>query len=776
MPAAAFADAERVRALRSAPAEAPAASRPGAAILDAQTQEWGRTLVLPARAPLRAPSRSPLRSMLQRAAVTVGRPAGTTLLCAGALCGIAFGAGGGLALAPTTNVEMALTLACGAILAGVILVPAAAPGAARRPLYGVPAALLLTGLAALTAISAAWSVQPDASWQEANRVLAYAGLFALAVALARAAPGRWRDVIGGVTLACVVVSAYALLTKVFPGALDPSDPFARLLQPYGYWIATGLTAAMGAVGCLWMGARRDGHALWRVLAFPAMGLSLVTLLLTYSRGPLAALAIGLVAWFVLVPLRVRGAAVLLTGAAGAAGVVAFAFSNHALSSEHIALAQRASAGHQLGVLLAGMLVALTLAGGAICFANGRRAPSPRTRRRLGAALIAIPALALVVGVGGLAASHRGLVGTLGHSFDTLTNPNAPTPANTPGRLTAIASVRARYWKEALEIFGAHPLLGAGGEGYATARLHYRTETLHVQHAHGFIVQTLADLGALGLAVVLALFAAWLIAARRPTRPLRWREAYTPERVALLSMLCIVLVFGAHSLVDWTWYVPGNAAIALLCAGWLAGRGPLARARAPLGAGHAARGAGPPRARESRAPRAAGRARAPVARLASTLARPRVAAALAVAAVALLGAYTQWQPERSASAAESALAQAGRNDPAALASARHAVSVDPLSAEALRVLAFVQGSSGETAAAEATLRRAVRLQPSNPQTWEALGEHDLQQGNYGAALAELRAAVYLNPEAVQPESVIAQAPDLVTLRNAYLEALRATAGS
>ena len=44
------------------------------------------------------------------------------------------------------------------------------------------------------------------------------------------------------------------------------------------------------------------------------------------------------------------------------------------------------------------------------------------------------------------------------------------------------------------------------------------------------------------------------------------------------MLCLVVVFGVHSFVDWTWYVPGDACVALLCAGWLAGRGPLARPR------------------------------------------------------------------------------------------------------------------------------------------------------------------------------------------------------
>ena len=33
-------------------------------------------------------------------------------------------------------------------------------------------------------------------------------------------------------------------------------------------------------------------------------------------------------------------------------------------------------------------------------------------------------------------------------------------------------MRARYWKEALQIFDAHPALGAGASGYQTARLRY----------------------------------------------------------------------------------------------------------------------------------------------------------------------------------------------------------------------------------------------------------------------------------------------------------------
>ena len=43
---------------------------------------------------------------------------------------------------------------------------------------------------------------------------------------------------------------------------------------------------------------------------------------------------------------------------------------------------------------------------------------------------------------------------------------------------------------------------------------------------------------------------------------------------MFTLLAVVVIFGVHSAIDWTWYVPGVALPALLCAGWLAGRGPL----------------------------------------------------------------------------------------------------------------------------------------------------------------------------------------------------------
>ncbi len=682
-----------------------------------------------------------------------------TLTGAAIFCFITFFAGGGLPpVQQATTTEIILTLGCGVIVAGaVILTPRG------RRVYGLwPVGLLLV-FAALSALSVVWSVQPDASWQNAGLMFAYSAVFGAAVALARAAPERWPAILGGVILAAVVVCGYALLTKVFPAQLDAHDIYARLQAPYGYWNATGLTAAMGVIGCMWLGARRSGHALLSSLAYPAMGLLLLTLMLAYSRGALFALALGLALWFLIVPLRLRGAAVLLTGAAGAGVVVAWDFSRHALSTDSVVLHARVIAGRQLGVLVVAMLIVLAIAGVAIRFCTDRRAGgrlsgfSARTRRNAGAILLSILALSVIAFVGALGASHRGLTGSISHGFHSLTNPHAAVPPNTPGRLTAIGSVRARYWNEALKVFQAHPILGAGARSYGTARLRYRTEDLEANDAHGFVVQTLADLGLVGLAIVLFLLAAWMAAAGRSTHPFnrrwrrwRWRSEplpYTPERIGMLSMLCLVISFGIHSTVDWTWFVPGDACVALLCAGWLAGRGPL---------GSAADG------------ERQGKLRLPSLRELGPL---RIGVAAATVIAALLAAWAQRQPQRSADASQEALALSARDPAAARAAAQNAVDYDPVSAEALFTLSTIQQNAGQSALARATLVRAVHLQPSNPQTWQTLGEYDLQTGNPKAALNELRATVYLNPEAVAPLSAIEHDPALLAIQNAYIQALR-----
>lgn len=704
-----------------------------------------------------------------------------TLAIAGLLCFTTFLAGGGLNLAPMTTLELIFTLLAGALVAVVLVL---APP--RTRFYGLWPIGLLLAFTALTGLSVVWSVAPDASWQDAGRMLTYSGVFAAAAALAWLVPDGWRALLGGIVLAAVTVCAYALLTKVLPNELSVNPEanfYARLQEPYGYWNAIGLTAAMGAIGCLWLGARRAGHALLSALAYPAMGLTIVTLMLAYSRGALAALLVGVIAWMCIMPLRLRGARVLIVGVLGAAPVVAWDFSRHALSSEGVALAARASAGHQLGVLIGAMLIVLGLVGIAIGFFGDRRAPSAATRRTVGIVLVSLLVLVFLAGVGGLAATKRGFTGTISHDLSSLTNPNAPVPQNTPGRLTAVGSVRARYWKEALEVFESRPVLGVGAAGYATARLRYRRLNLDVRQAHGYVVQTLADLGIVGLALTLALLIAWMGAAGRSTHPfnrrwtaklspasIRWDSAplaYTPERVGMLTMLCIVVVFGVHSFADWTWYVPGDAFVALLCAGWLAGRGPLpaGRLQAPAGSPDAALA---PLETSTLDPSLVGipasrppvenspRRRVPSARALGAI---RIGVVVAVVVGALLAAWTQWQPQRSVEASEQAIALIKQDPMEALDAAQAGVERDPLSAVALFRLSAVEHAIGERALARVTLQKAVRLQPSNPETWLTLGEYDLAN-NPRAAVQELRAAVYLNPLSIQTQ-------------NAYVRALRVT---
>ncbi len=648
-----------------------------------------------------------------------------TLAFGAVLTAVALEGGGGLQLGPLTKVELAVDVAAGGLVAAAIIV-----GGHTRRLWGAVTLGLMGALVVLTALSISWAVEPSAAWEEANRTLAYLATLASGVALVRLFPQRWTSLLGGVVLAGVAICGYALLTKVFPGALNPDEVYARLREPFGYWNAVGLMAALAAPACLWLGARRSGHAAVSALAYPALGLLIVAVLLAYSRGALLALACGCAVWFAVVPLRLRGAAVLATSALGGGLVALWTFAQNPLSSDNVPLADRVSAGHELGILLVAMLIVLLLAGMAIGFASAQRAPSPDTRRQAGVVVLTALALVPVVFVGALALSQRGLGGSLSKGWKDLTDPQASTPANDPNRLTAVGSVRARYWNEALKIFRAHKVLGVGAGGYATARPRFRNDTLDVRHAHGYVVQTLADLGIVGMAVSLALLAAWLAAAER-TVGIFGRERHrpwTPERVGMATLLAICVVFGVHSFVDWTWFVPGNAILALLCAGWLAGRGPTDE---PIVRREPARLA----------------VRDPL----------RIALATGAAAIALVAAWTSWQPQRAVAKGSDALATAeGGNYPQARAQIADAERINPLSVDLLFQQSAIAGAGGDVAGARRALQDAVRKEPANPATWLNLAQFELDHGNKPQALSAIGSALYLDPRSQAAIAVYLQA--------------------
>ena len=531
-----------------------------------------------------------------------GRPgARLTAAVAGAvalvLAACAFVADGGLGLERTTYVEVGL-MALGALLMAAALV---LPQARSRPLHGWAVMLAFALLAAYTAFSTLWSLAPSDSWIEAGRTLAYLFAFAGTMALARLAPGQWPAVLHGLALACLVVCCWALLTKIFPGGLSPDETYARLRAPFGYWNATGLMAALGLLPLLWLGARRSGHAAFNALAWPGIALLEVCLMLSYSRGALLAGVVGVACWFAVVPLRLRGAIVLLGATAGAAPVVGWAFSMTGLTQDELPLAVRADTGHELGALLLLMAVLLLALGLVTGFLADEHPASEQAKRFAGRLLLGVLALVAVVLVVALASAPGGIDGQISKTWDQLTNPNAPTPANTPGRFTAASSVRARYWDEAFAVHGVAPLVGTGAGAYATVRTRFRKDALFVRHAHGYVPQTLADLGWTGLALSLLLLGLWAWSAAR-VLGLRLRDrglAWDPERVGVATLAAVALVFGLHSAIDWTWFVPANAVAGLMAAAWVVARPPL-RERLAVGAGAA--GGRRPRRRAGRSSR------------------------------------------------------------------------------------------------------------------------------------------------------------------------------
>jgi O-antigen ligase len=665
-----------------------------------------------------------------------------TLGVAVILATIAFVGNGGLQLGSSTFVEIAVI-----VISAVVVAAALALVGFRAAVHGGATLAALAALAALTGLSILWSLYPSESWVETNRTLAYVAAFAAGIGAVRIARERWAAVAWGVLLALFAVTVYALATKVAPGWLNPDEIYGRLREPYGYWNAVGLTAALGIPLCLWLATREEGRRPASVAAYPLLALFLVTLLLSFSRGSILASVVGIALWLAIVPLRLRSLAVLATSTVAAGAVTAWAFSQSALTDDRIALSERKDAGIELGLILLAMVIVTAVAGLAIQRRAERHPLSEPVRRKVGiSALGALAAVPLVV-LAALAFSDRGIGGTISDRWHDLTSADS-TPQNDPGRLIQTGSVRTIYWSRAIDVWQEHKLAGAGAGSFALAQLKDRDQGAQAKHAHGYIHQTLADLGLLGLAVSLVTLVAWLLAVSR-TLALRRRIAgadWTAERVGVATLALVAVVFGVHSAVDWTWFVPALAVTGLFCAGWVAGRGPLPPGGQPAGA----EGGRSPALADVHPEVPRGSAR-----------RVAIGAAAAVLAFALLSSVAVSQPWRSERKGNDALALSEKGDfNAAVAAARKAEGIDPLSVDPYFDRAAVEDAANDKPAAVHALEQAVQVQPASPEAWRRLGEYQLSElGDPAHALPTLRAAIYLDP--LSPQS-----------RSDYLTAIRA----
>jgi tetratricopeptide (TPR) repeat protein len=688
-----------------------------------------------------------------------GTGAKLTLGLALVLVLVALLAKGGTSLGPMTLVEVGVTVLGIGVAAAAVL---AAPTPRRS--WGVVTALALAALVAWTALSVIWSITPDISWQEANLVIAYLAAFVGAIGLARLFPWRAGNLLAGVLIASITVCVIALATKAFPVVFNTTEELARLREPIDYWNALGLLAAFAVPPALWLGARREGSPALRALGPPLIALALVVVLLSYSRGVLIALAVGLAFWFCFVPLRLRGLFAGLAGVAGAAAVGVWAFAQDPLSKDRAPLEQRVGAGEDLALFCLLMVAVLFVGALVVNRYHDRRPLSPRWRGRVGLAAAGAAVVALVAGAVALSVTGGGPRDRFDRAWDNFFSTTKASTTYGPERLKSIGTRRGSYWDEAADVWRADKVLGAGAGGYAVARKRYRRDPIEVQHAHGYVPQTAADLGIVGIVLSLVFAVAVAVAAARtlgsgrrlklahldPRRLARAPAAIARgakrlgrvpaavmaagrsspsgpvngDRIALLTLLAIVVTFAVHSLIDWTWLVPGTALVALVCAGFVAGRGP---AGVP----------GPERPRPIGA---------------------RVFVAGSLCAMALVAAWAIWQPLRSERASDAALAalESGRpNDARVEALAAH--DRNPLALRPLHELSSIEDASGRRDQAQKALERGVKLQPANPASWTALATYQLNVLNQpSVAFQSARAALFLDPKSAAAQALFLDA--------------------
>lgn len=626
------------------------------------------------------------------------------LLVAALLLWTVLGAKTGGVLAVTTLPLLAVT-----VVSGLVCVASALWAPRHSRPWGAGTLLVGALVVALTGLSISWSVSPDASWFETNRTLTYVAAMAGGAAAARLAPGRWQAPLGGVLLGTTIVCLLGLGAKVFPEDLPPDQVFARLQAPIGYWNALGAIAAFSLVLSLWLGTRRDGYRPLNALSYPVAAIAVITLLLTYSRGSLAAAALGVLFWVVLAPRRLHSLLILVVGVLGGGFVAIWAFAKADLSTDKVVIAAREVAGAEFGVLLVAALLFLLTIGLVIEFATVFTGMLPVERRRLGVTVAVAVSLIPLAGVGVLATSEQGLTGSVSNAWTQLTDPSVSQPSGDPSRLTAVESQRSNYWRQGLDLYRAQPLHGVGAGGFGAVQSRVRENGAVARHAHGWIPQTLGDLGWTGMLAQLALAVAFLAAAARAVGlwgPLK-TGARTAERDGAAAAIAVVAAFAVTSMADWTWFVPGVTLPMMLLAGWVVGRGAEA---AFAGGGVGVR------------PRL-------------TVASPRTAVALVAAVVTVVAAFSLLQPWRADRAADDARATVSDATVAtgvkkaellrtARAQAEQAVDLNPLSVQARYALAGVRIAQGDVPAARRVYTDAVAIEPAAPASWEFLASFEI----------------------------------------------------
>lgn len=570
---------------------------------------------------------------------------------------------------------------------------------------------LFAAFVAWSALSSIWSLSVERTLQDTSLVAGYLGILALGIILHQDRERAIRHTVNAIAAAVAFVAALALASRLIPGlfpAAKQTGAFIpgsnnRLAWPLNYWNAL---AALMALGVPLLLAAATGARTLAGRAAAAAGLPLVALCgyLTFSRGGAVAGVVALLAFFALTSQRIPKLATAFVAGAGAAVVVASAASRPAIEN-----GLRDSAARHQGATLIVILVlvcagvALAQLGISVVLRRLERSRSLAVPRRLAQVLLAAGAVVVVVAAIAGGAPHR-----LSHAWQDFKRPTATAlTQNSLGRFGAASgNGRYQYWRVAVRYAGNHPLDGGGAGTFQLIWLPRATIAGSVQNAHSLYVETLAELGIIGLALLAGfLVLVATMGVRSVVQASDTVRAGGSTRVYAAGVAAAMVTFCVSAASDWIWQVPVlPAAFLLLSAAVLAPHG---------------------RSRPAGGPR-----------------WPSRTAAVAVAVVCLV-AIAYPLAVTSAVRRSQTAASAG-NSSEALSEARTAVRLESGSASAQLQLAVVLEDRHELSAALAAATHATRDEPSNWSAWLVRSRLEAENENVTAAVATYRRARSLNP--------------------------------
>ena len=418
---------------------------------------------------------------------------------------------------------------------------------ARSPFEGFNRSLAIAaaGLALYalwTLVSGRWSDAPARALLEFDRALLYLVTLVLFGSIGRTT-ARLRWMLRSVALGIAVVCLAGLISRLLPEVWPVEEGFLaeRLSFPVTYWNSLGIMASVGVILCLHFASGRSEPWLVRVLGAAAVPPLAATLLLTYSRGAIAAGAIGVLAYVFIARPRALLSCLLATVPPTIVAVIV-TYDADLLSSENPTSSAAVTQGHRAALVVGLCTVAAALTRWALVWLDRR--PLTFGPRLQGAAWYGLAAILIV---GTLALNVPGYVGD---QYDRFVHTSAPSGDVRERIFDPSNNGRLAHWDVALDTFRESKLHGEGAGTYQLSWAQHRPVSLaelYVRDAHSLYVEVLGELGIVGLLLLLVVLGT--IFFRLASGLLG------PNRTLYGALFAATLTLAIHAGVDWDWEMP-----------------------------------------------------------------------------------------------------------------------------------------------------------------------------------------------------------------------------